>query len=84
MFYNIAPGCFEIIVYHKRIFKFYSELTIHDSRFTIPFYHSVLKLFTGLTTAAFIAWKLTVINAINITNKAADANSHQLMVIRYG
>ena len=46
------------------------------------FFYSVLKLFTGFAIAAFIAWKLTVINAINITNNPADANSHQLRVMR--
>jgi hypothetical protein len=49
-----------------------------------PIFYSVLKLFTGFATAAFIAWKLTVINAINITNTPPDANNHQLNEMRYG
>ena len=57
------------------IFNFY---------FLFLIYYSVLKLFTGFAIAALIAWKLTVNNAINITNNPADANSHQLNVIRYG
>ena len=36
-------------------------LTIYHS---LLIYHSVLKLFTGFANAAFIAWKLTVINVI--------------------
>ena len=42
-------------------------------------YYSVLKLFTGFAIAALIAWKLTVINAIKITNNPAAANNHQLI-----
>lgn len=44
--------------------------------------YSVLKLFTGFAIAAFIAWKLTVIKAINITSIPADANNHQLSEMR--
>ena len=44
--------------------------------------YSLLKLSTGLATAAFIAWKLTVTNAISITMIAAIANNHQLCVMR--
>jgi len=40
--------------------------------------YSVLKLLTGFMTAAFIAWKLMVNNAIKIAIKPASANSHQL------
>ena len=46
--------------------------------------YSLLKLFTGFAIAAFIAWKLTVAKAINITNIPADANIHQLNEMRYG
>ena len=53
------------------------------SRFTTHDY-SVRNDFTGLATAALIAWKLTVINAINTTNIPAPANIHQLKVMRYG
>ena len=47
-------------------------------------FYSLLKLFTGFAIAAFIAWKLTVPNAINITNTPARANMLQLRLIRYG
>jgi len=39
--------------------------------------YSVLKLFTGFAMAAFMAWKLTVINAINNAANAAIPNTHQ-------
>ena len=45
--------------------------------------YSVLKLFTGLAIAAFIAWKLTVHRAINIAPAPAAKNIHQLIEIRY-
>ena len=48
---------------------------IHHSQF-----YSVLKLFTGFAIAAFIAWKLTVINAINKARIPAIANTHQLIL----
>src|SRR5207249_570037 len=47
-----------------------------------PFY-SVLKLFTGLATAALIAWKLIVNNAIKTASNPAPKNIHQLMLILY-
>jgi hypothetical protein len=43
--------------------------------------HSVLKLFTGFAIAAFIAWKLIVINAINSAVNAAIANTHQRKLV---
>ena len=46
--------------------------------------YSVRNDFTGLAIAAFIAWKLTVANAINIINKPARANIHQPKAMRYG
>ena len=45
-------------------------------------YYSVRNDLTGFATAAFTAWKLTVINAISITRNAAPAKSHQLCVMR--
>jgi len=36
--------------------------------------HSERRLFTGLATAAFIAWKLTVINAIPMAKAPAVQN----------
>ena len=42
--------------------------------------YSVRNDFTGLATAAFIAWKLTVINAIIIAKIPAIKNIYQLMV----
>ena len=49
-----------------------------------PFTQSAFKLFTGLTTAAFIAWKLTVIKVISSVPAPANTNIHQLMLMRYG
>jgi hypothetical protein len=46
-------------------------------------FYSLLKLFTGFATAAFIAWKLTVDNAIKMATMPAIKNIHQLMVILY-
>ena len=45
--------------------------------------YSALNDFTGFATAAFIAWKLTVNNAIAIAIMPAIANIHQLISIRY-
>src|SRR5687768_18236676 len=57
--------------------------SIHHSRFTLITHHhySVLKLFTGLASAAFIAWKLTVINAINMAAVPAITNAVQPICI---
>ncbi len=54
------------------------DFMIADSHF-----HSILKLFTGFAIAAFIAWKLIVINAINMVSDAASKNIHQLISILY-
>ena len=43
--------------------------------------HSERRLLVGFANAAFIAWKLTVINAIAMVNKPAMANTHQLILI---
>lgn len=40
-------------------------------------YHSLLKLFTGLAIAAFIAWKLTVASATNNASIPASTKTHQ-------
>jgi hypothetical protein len=55
------------------------------SLFTIDYslFYSLLKLFTGLAIAAFIAWKLMVANAINNANAPAIKNIHQLIFILY-
>src|SRR6188474_2067770 len=45
--------------------------------------HSVLKDFTGLAIAAFIAWKLTVNNAISKVHRPAIRNTVQLILILY-
>jgi hypothetical protein len=59
------------------------QKTLHyNLLFTITTNYSVLKLFIGLAIAAFIAWKLTVNNAIKTAIKPARANIHQLMSIR--
>ena len=44
--------------------------------------YSFLRLFTGLVSAAFIAWKLTVNNAINNATQIAIANTPQPMLDR--
>src|SRR5688500_1017673 len=45
--------------------------------------YSVRNDFTGLATAALIAWKLTVITAINKAIRAAKTNTHQAISILY-
>ena len=45
--------------------------------------HSALKLFIGLANAAFMDWKLIVINEISKALAPASANIHQLMGARY-
>ena len=45
--------------------------------------HSVRNDFTGLAMAAFIAWKLTVINEMMTDKKPANAKTHQLILTRY-
>ena len=45
--------------------------------------HSVLKLFTGLATAAFIAWKLMVNRAILKAMDAVITNTIQPIFVRY-
>src|ERR1019366_6438396 len=57
---------------------FYFLLIIDHSPF-----HSVLKLFTGLATAAFIAWKLIVTKAIIIAAIPANTNIHHARLVRY-
>src|SRR6185312_245875 len=64
-----------ITIYHFQIFQTFT--LAYDYMVTSANY-SVLKLFTGLATAALIAWKLTVARAINITSTAAIENIHQL------
>lgn len=44
--------------------------------------YSVLKLFTGFTTAALMAWQQTVINVILTIAKPAAANIHQVRLMR--
>ena len=44
--------------------------------------HSVLKLFTGFAIAAFIAWKLTVINVMaNAPNPEAMNTQNDIVVL---
>jgi len=62
----------------------YHIVTLSHYHIITSSHYALLKLFTGLLTAAFIAWKLTVANAINITNIPAEANIHQLNEILYG
>ena len=42
---------------------------------TIRVFYSVLKLFTGFASAAFIAWKLTVAKAIKTINRLPQKKS---------
>ena len=61
---------------------------IHDFGFgefdaIIHPFHSVLKLFTGFATAAFIAWKLIVIKVMSMADMPAAKNIHQLISILY-
>ena len=44
-------------------------------------HYSLRRFFTGFAIAAFIAWKLTVINAIAMVIKPAIANTHQLILV---
>ena len=53
--------------------KIFSSFTLGYSPFTIL--HSVLKLLTGLATAALIAWKLTVINVIAMANNTTKTKT---------
>jgi hypothetical protein len=46
-------------------------------------FYSVLKLFTGLAKAAFIAWKLTVINVITSAPRPDTINTHHEIVVLY-
>ena len=46
------------------------------SLLTPRFYCSLLKLFTGFARAAFIAWKLTVINVITRAPTHDATNTH--------
>src|SRR5438477_12983830 len=60
----------------------YSLLIFHCLLFTTIDYschHSVLKLFTGFATAAFIDWKLTVNNVMASVHAPATAKIHQVI-----
>lgn len=54
----------------------HSPFTIDGSQF-----YSVLNDFTGFATAALMAWRPTVNNAIIIAPRAVLKNIHQLMPI---
>jgi len=61
---------------------FYSQTCLPAGRlFTLLFY-SVLSDFTGFARAAFIAWKLIVINAITAARIPAAKNIHHGIDIR--
>lgn len=53
----------------------YEFILIQHFSITISIY-SLLKLFTGFATAALIAWKTTVINAMSKAVKPATINIH--------
>jgi hypothetical protein len=57
---------------HSGRYQPHSRLSTHD--------YSVRSDFTGFATAAFIAWKLTVNNAINMAIEPAAKNIHQEIV----
>ena len=55
------------------------NFSVHHDSLLITHYsfpHSVLKLFTGFASAAFIAWKLTVASAMKSAANAATTNTH--------
>jgi hypothetical protein len=55
-----------------------ARILIFNARPPAPFTpYSERKLLTGFTTAALIAWKLTVNNAIANASRPARANIHQ-------
>lgn len=41
--------------------------------------YTVLRLLTGFAVAAFMAWKLTVINAMDVAVNPARVKTHQLI-----
>jgi hypothetical protein len=43
--------------------------------------YSVFKLFIGFANAAFVDWKLTVINVISIAPIAVTINTHQATLV---
>ena len=45
-------------------------------------FYSDLRLFTGFISAALMAWKLTVINAIKTASNPANKKIHGLMLMR--
>ena len=58
------------------------EDTNHGCERTAAQSYSECKLSAGFASAAFIAWKLTVINAINKDPNPATTKIHQPMLIR--
>ena len=52
-----------------------------ESYILLQNFHSDRKLLAGLTIAARIAWKLTVITAMSMDNNPAIKNIHQSMVV---
>jgi hypothetical protein len=59
-----------------------SVLTSQTVKDPVIIGYSVLKFFTGFASAALIAWKLTVINAMNMARSAAAINTHTLILMR--
>src|SRR5690349_20195141 len=45
--------------------------------------YAILEFLTGVATAGFIAWKLTVKHAMVSATIGSRANTHQLILIRY-
>jgi hypothetical protein len=60
--------------YIKRVNASCNSLTV--------IHHSVLRFLIGFAIAAFIAWKLIVMTAINSDISPAPTNIHQLISIR--
>jgi hypothetical protein len=65
--------CASLRLNSETLFQFSSRVIAHSER----------RLFTGFISAAFMAWKLTVANAITSDIMPAMANTHHWMLIRY-
>jgi len=89
---DIPECCFEIVFKHINTLKIEIFLNhidpetrsnIFERHFILyRLRHSVRNDFTGLATAAFIAWMLMVAKAISIEASPANANSHHDIFVR--
>lgn len=76
---TISPSL-QSIINHKLQTGFLSVIS-HSIMCQLTY--SFFNAFTGLASAAFIAWKLTVVRAINKAAKPTVINTHQCMAVRY-